>query len=167
MSDTSPNPAVDETLVETLVAYMDGELSSEEAAVVEQRLAADPAYREMLRSMRRAWALLDELPMSSASQDFSNSTVTMVAQASTRSMHKGPVQSAGWMPWVFGAMAMGVLTVASYVTASKYFARPDQQLLRDLPVIQNVDMYRNVEDIEFLRSLIEEGPFATGGPTDA
>ena len=166
MNDTSPNPAVDDALMETLVAYMDGELTSEEASQIEQRLAVDSACRELYHSLQRAWSLLDELPMSSAGHNFSNSTVTMVAHSTTRSITKGAPRNAGWMPWVFGAMAMGALTVASYVAAAKYFARPNQQLLRDLPLIQNVDMYRNVEDIEFLRSLIEESPFATGG-TDA
>jgi hypothetical protein len=43
---------------------------------------------------------------------------------------------------------------------------PDRQLVRDRPVIENVDIYRYAENIEFLRMLEREGLFADGEDDD-
>lgn len=37
---------------------------------------------------------------------------------------------------------------------------PDAQLVRDLPVIENLDQYLVADDIEFLRDLQRDGLFA-------
>ena len=46
--------------LEEIVAYLDGELSPQESAQVERRLASDETYRQKLQSMERAWAALPE-----------------------------------------------------------------------------------------------------------
>ena len=56
-------PSSDDHLqhLEEIVAYLDGELSAEESARVEQRLASDESYRQQLQSIERAWLALDQL----------------------------------------------------------------------------------------------------------
>jgi hypothetical protein len=39
--------------------------------------------------------------------------------------------------------------------------REDRNLVRDLPLIERVDEYRNIEDISFLKQLERENLFAT------
>ena len=64
---------------EQLVAYLDGELSPEEAQQVERRLSQDEAFRQLLRSLQEAWDLLDELPQPTLDEGFTQTTVEMVA----------------------------------------------------------------------------------------
>jgi hypothetical protein len=40
--------------------------------------------------------------------------------------------------------------------------QPYQDLLRDLPVIENVDLFNKVDDIRFLELLDQEGLFGDG-----
>jgi hypothetical protein len=40
--------------------------------------------------------------------------------------------------------------------------QPYQELLRDLPVIENVDLFNKVDDIRFLELLDQEGLFGDG-----
>jgi hypothetical protein len=65
--------------------------------------------------------------------------------------------------WFIGAGGFGVAALASYLLISFLFARPNQQLLRDLPVIEDIDLYRVVENEEFLRELEESGLFDEEG----
>ena len=62
--------------LEEIVAYLDGELSSEESARVERRLASDEAYRQQLQGIDRAWHALDDLPMATVDDRFSRTTLT-------------------------------------------------------------------------------------------
>ncbi len=40
---------------------------------------------------------------------------------------------------------------------------PNRQLLEDLPVLENLDEYRQIDDIEFLRMLRDAGLFREAG----
>ena len=67
--------------LEEIVAYLDGELSPQESAQVERRLAADETYRQKLQSMERAWAALDELPAATVDDQFSKTTMELVVES--------------------------------------------------------------------------------------
>lgn len=151
-SATRPDRANGETN-EQLVAYLDGELSPEQAAEVERRLANDPEYRGRLEALRRTWQLLDDLPRTQSSPELTRSTVTMVAQTVSQRRRRDAV----WRPWAFGAVTVLAVSLLSFWTASRRLNADDERFLRDLPVIQNVDIYRHVEDVEFLRQLIDDG----------
>jgi len=47
---------------EQLTAYLDGELSGEELANVEQRLLDDQAFRGLMQKLQSSWDMLDSLP---------------------------------------------------------------------------------------------------------
>ena len=48
--------------------------------------------------------------------------------------------------------------LTGYVTS-----QPNRQLVRDLPVIENVDLYRHADSVDFLRELDKQGFFAEEG----
>jgi anti-sigma factor RsiW len=162
MSEANKNPAGPESLEEELVAYLDGELNVARRRDIERLLAEDPSIRQRLQSMEQAWETLDVLSASSVDESFTQSTVEMVAMAAetdAQELAQNNVRrrSTAWMTRLSGiaaAVAIGFLGVRIFGDD------PNDQLLRDLPVIENVDHYRHVESIEFLRRLHSEAIFS-------
>ena len=57
--------------------------------------------------------------------------------------------------------AVVLLSMAGgYVFFYQRMTRDDRNLVRDLPVIERVDEYRNIDDIDFLKRLESENLFA-------
>jgi anti-sigma factor RsiW len=161
MSNPSPAmPDKDDTLDEQLVAYLDGELSAEEAFGVEQRLAHDPEARQRLRRLQSAWDLLDDLPRADVDLNFTQTTVSMIA---VRSRDEEALAGGGvlrrvvvWMMAVAGMFLAGAM---GYWTVETISSADDRQLLQDLPVLEKLDMYQSAESLEFLRKLAQAGVF--------
>ncbi len=149
-------------LREELVAYLDGELDAEQSRRIEERAAAEPNARRMLEELDRTWHMLDELDALPASDDFTRTTLEMVALAASEDVEKAKAQQprrrlrAGlWaVAGLLGAAAAGFLIVTSLIPD------PNAQLLQDLPILENFDQYREIDSIEFLRSLNKEKLFA-------
>jgi hypothetical protein len=150
-------------LDEELVAYLDGELDAESARRIEGLLASDPEIRRRLQSLERTWELLDELDAAPAGEPFTRTTLEMVAvaarQDAERDKAEAPRRRRRWL-FVAGvslvaAAAVGFLAVASY--------DPERQLLRDLPLLENLDEYRQVGSIDFLHKLRDEKLFSKEG----
>ena len=117
MNTENPSLAESSAIDEELVAYLDGELSREEAAKIERRMADDPKYAARLNQLQRAWDLLDTLNRTEADDDFVHSTVEMVAvqaveEAKTQKLRVVRQRNFGWV-----AIAVLVLAVsaASYL----------------------------------------------------
>jgi anti-sigma factor RsiW len=150
-----------EQIREELVAYLDGELDSAEALRVERRLAEDPAYRQALQELEKAWDLLDVLPRAQVDEDFTRTTVEMVALSAAQEVEK--VQR-GWerrrRAAVIGSAA-AVLAAALAGFGAVYWTstRSNRELVRDLPVIENMEYYRHAESLEYLRRLDQVGLF--------
>lgn len=144
-----------------LVAYLDGELDEAAARVVEAKLGRDPKARAEADALRQTWDLLDYLPKAEPSPAFTNRTLDRVAalkpSMSTRLL-KRP-----WNRWVFRlGWAAAVLVAAGIGYAGLRFVPQrflpggydtEQQLVRDLRVIENLQLYQNVDDLQFLREL--------------
>jgi hypothetical protein len=71
-------PDEDERTAE-LVSYLDGELSPEEADEIEAELGRDKRLRGQADSLKRAWDLLDFLPRSEPSSNFTERTLSQIA----------------------------------------------------------------------------------------
>ncbi len=156
------NPAIDEAIQEELVAYLDGELDTEASNRVERRLADDVEYRLQLQKLQQAWDLLDQLPRSSVSEQFTQSTVEMIAirAAEAATNEKSRRSSVKLFAWL-GTVAAALLAAAiGYFIVHRISTAENRQLARDLPLIENVDLYSQVDSIEFLRLLDQEGLFA-------
>jgi anti-sigma-K factor RskA len=146
---------------ELLVAYLDGELSPEEAQRVERRLGHDESFRRLLRSLQEAWDLLDELPQPTLDDAFTRTTVEMVAVRTSQEIQK---QEARWhrRRWIQRGLqcaTIGLSLLLGYWGLRHIQSRDDRELLEDLPVIQNVDLYRDIDNLEFLERLAAEGLF--------
>jgi len=155
----------DETQAEIpadLVAYLDGELDSEQAQAIEQRLSGDPACRQQLRELQQAWDLLDKLPKADVGDAFTQTTLAMVAVSATDDVAQAQRRRGRryrWLWWT-GTAAAVLAFLAGYGAVSRVVSRENRRLLRDLPVIQHLDEYRYVDSVEFLRRLDREGLFA-------
>src|SRR5205807_3086423 len=78
-----------------LVAYLDGELEGDAARALEQKLALDPAARAEADDLKRTWDLLDFLPKSEPSPNFTHRTLDRLRPVATASQ---PVSRRG-RPW--------------------------------------------------------------------
>lgn len=154
---------------EQLVAYLDGELDGETSRELEQRLAEDGEFRRELQQLQRAWDLLDELPRAEVSETFTQTTVEMVALSAVQELEQEQVQQTRAGKWWWGGAVGGAIaaTAISYWVVSSWLARPHEQLLRDLPVIEDVELYRVADSVEFLRQLREAGLFEQEEMDDA
>ena len=157
-----PTKAELDAVHEELVAYLDGELDTKEVQRVERRLADDGEYRARLNALQRAWDLLDSLPRSSVDESFTQSTVKLVALNAEDEARKAKGQSTVWrrLVWLVGTAGAVAAAWGGYVLVMGQLSQPNEQLVQDLPIIENVDLYRHAESIEFLRDLDREGLFA-------
>ena len=161
MNDNPPNNPL--PLDEELVAYLDGELSAENAARIEALLASDPDVRRRLQSFERAWDLLDKLDTAPVGEPFTHTTLEMVAiaarQEAEQTQADAPRRRRRWLLLVAACLlasaAAGFLAFAMH--------NPDRQLLRDLPLLEDLDEYRQVDSIEFLHKLRDEKLFPRDG----
>lgn len=156
------NPAIAPTDDDELVAYLDGEIDASGAARVERRLADDPQFRAKLTRLQQAWDLLDSLQRTEADDDFTRSTVEMVALRAEGDVQteNQAVRRSRSLAWLGLATAACLAAVLGYMGLSKRLSRPNRELVRDLPVIEKIDEYANVESVDFLQRLQSEGLFA-------
>ncbi len=86
MSQESLN--AESSLEEQLVAYLDGELDSQSCRRIEELLAVDPEVRRKLHWLERTWEMLDELDTAPVGEDFTRTTLEMVAVAAEKDVRK-------------------------------------------------------------------------------
>ena len=155
------------TLEERLVAYLDGELDDEGSRRIEQLLATDPAVRETLEKLEGTWDLLDNLERAHVDEVFTRSTLEMVAVAAADDVEKERAQAPRLrrrrrLTAVAGMLGAGA---AGFLAFWMLWPDPDRQLLEDLPVLERLDQYRQIDDFEFVELLLEheEDLFAEEG----
>jgi anti-sigma factor RsiW len=146
-----------------LIAYLDGEADEKTARAMEARMNREPQVRAEAEALRRSYDLLDYLPKPEPSPNFTNRTMTRVSAAF-------PGVTAGSPPrprhrWALGlgwAAALLVAGVVGYAGAPLFHkSQPapdggtdaDQQLVRELRVIDNLRPYQDTGDIFFLYEL--------------
>ncbi|MFW6124760.1 MAG: anti-sigma factor family protein [Pirellulales bacterium] len=155
MPDESPLPADQR---EQLVAYLDGELAEEEARRVERQLAGSEAARREVQFLARTWDLLDLLPRRQPPGELTEQTLSQIR---AESLHPGDWRGrvgrwarrggfvAAWAGSLAAAAALGFAAVRAFRPS------PSEQLLNDLPVIENLTEYQEIGSYEFLRALYE------------
>ena len=144
---------------EQLNAYLDGELDASQIADLELRLSDDEALRAEYDQLAALDGALGRLPSSTVGPAFAESTIEIVA-VTERDARKG-VRGASFA----AGLAIAVLVAAAgvgYLVASQGDDY-DEQLARDLPLIERLEGYEQLEDVEFLRSLAEQGVFDDEG----
>ncbi|MEN6450192.1 MAG: hypothetical protein ABFC96_06860 [Thermoguttaceae bacterium] len=167
-SDKQDKKPLDATLLdEQLVAYLDGELDAESGRRIEALLASDPEVRGRLQSLERTWDLLDELDAAPVGEPFTHTTLEMVAVAAREEVEQeravAPRRRRRRRLAILGAILAAA--VLGFLSIALLTPDPNRQLLVDLPVLVNLDEYRQVASVEFLRLLRKEKLFdaeATG-----
>ena len=148
-----------------LVAYLDGELGGEAARSLEAKISLDPVARAEAETLKRTWDLLDYLPKPEPSPSFTNRTLEKLAPVRAKAAAARKPQpwlvGAGWAAAVLAAVAAGYAGVGLVV---KPPANPDQDLTRDLRVIENKRYYDRVDDLDYLKQLDQSDLFGDDGP---
>ncbi len=148
-------PETDNEIDEFLVAYLDGQLASEQSEQLESQLAKDPTVRQRLQDLDRVWNALDVLPRSTASPAFTRSTVEMAAVSASRPAsaaaggHKLRRLPVGLLA---GLVGVAIGAVMAYAIAGA----PQRRALRDLPVAMHAEALESVGTMDFLTGLEEQ-----------
>ncbi|MEW4526431.1 MAG: anti-sigma factor family protein [Maioricimonas sp. JB045] len=139
-----------------LVAYLDGELPEDRTHEIETVLASSPVAQKDVELLSRTYDLLDELPRPKAPDEFSEKTLAtarleamrpdVMQSPAVRKARKGAVL-AGW------TLGLVLLAVISYLTANRWIPRESDLLLEDLPVIERLDEYSEIDNFTFLDRL--------------
>ncbi|RLS35860.1 MAG: hypothetical protein DWH81_13490 [Planctomycetota bacterium] len=141
---------------DNFVAYLDGELSPDEIKKLEGILADSPVARKDVEMLVRTYELLDLLPRPQATTEFTQRTMATVKLADV----KPDLTQSWWYKrahlFVVTAAGAGLLVVSGllgYASTNRWAPSNEELLLRDLPIIQNIDEYRQVGQHEFLERL--------------
>jgi hypothetical protein len=154
-----PDPDRDDA---DLIAYLDGELSGPDAREVEAKVDSDPTVRAKAEAYRKTFDLLDYLPKTEPAPNFAARTLTRLQ--ATPAEASGPARSEGrgrWpAAWAAGciiALLAGYLAHAGYRSATD---GADDLALSDLRVIERLQLYLGVDDLDFSRRLDAPDLFA-------
>lgn len=141
---------------EVLVAFLDGELPPEEMDNVRDEIERNESLGLRARQLRDAWEMLDHLPKSKPSPTLMQSTIEMAVVSAEEEAGELRAASPGRNPvwWLAIAAALIFAAGSSFAVVRLMSPHPDQQLAEDLPIIERLDEYRDAEDIEFLRELV-------------
>lgn len=145
-----------------LVAYLDGELPDGLANAIDQVLARSEVARNEVEALARTWEMLDALPVPKASVEFTDRTMTMLKVGET----PFNITEQPWFIHVKRGSVLAVWCVALGLSGwlglqitSRWIPNEQDQLLEDLPVLQNFDAYQEVQSIDFLEQLNRSGMF--------
>ena len=147
-----------------LVAYLDGELDEAATQAVEAKVAADPDARAELDALKQTWGMLDFLPKTSPSTNFTHRTLERLTLENVPASKTMPMPGGG-TPWLTtaGWAAALLLAVSGGYLATTFFwpvpATPepipdaDLPLVRHLRVVEKLRLYENADDLDFVKKL--------------
>jgi anti-sigma factor RsiW len=146
---------------EDLVAYLDGELSEAATQEIESTLVREPGIRQEVDLLARTWDLLDVLPQKPASGHFTAKTMASIAverppetpAERRRKWIRRGVTGLAWAGGVFLAAAIG------FLSANRWIQTDADLLVEKLPLVQEIDVYQEIDDAEFLIQLRNSGLF--------
>lgn len=145
-----------------LVAYLDGELPEEKIQEIDQIVARSEVARHEVEALARTFELLDVLPTVRVSDDFTTKTL-----ASIKVMERPySVTDQWWYPPIVKTAKIGVwvacLVLCGWIgfqITNRWIPNQTDEILEDLPVIENLHQYREIGDVEFLKQLKQSGLF--------
>ena len=159
---SQPHEKLDPVLQEQIVAYLDGELDDEKRRRIEELLVSDPQLRGALQQLDHTWELLDELDTAPVHDKFAQTTLEMVAVVAAKDA-RDLRRKAPWRRWLVWVAGLGAAALAGFFALAMLLPNPNRQLLQDLPLLENLDQYRQIESLKILHSLSDEKLFADEG----
>lgn len=148
---------------EDLVAYLDGELPDEELQQIDQLLARNEVARHEVEALARTWELLDLLSRPNATAGFTDRTLTTLKVSELQTAWADrpwfqQVRSVALVAvWV---IALAACAVGGFALTARALPNPDAELLAKLPLLRNLDLYLELEDMEFVDALRRQTDFA-------
>jgi len=154
---------------EELTAYLDGELTLQDSAALEQRLVDDEFLRTRLAELRKAYDLLDELPETPHSKSFTQTTIEMVIADLKRSgprdavdsRQSSPVKSTvdwkrRWFSFPYALVPLAVsLLIGSLIGISASVYRTEREL-GSLDLASNLPGLHDIGDLQILQELAKD-----------
>lgn len=163
--------------LEKLVAYLDGEVSEQEAIEVEQALSSSEQTRAQVDSLERTWELLDKLPIPKASDEFTDKTLSTIKtmeleaqeavsqQRSGLSLSKASQDQIRKLAVISGwSVGLALSIFVGYQLTNQWLPDKPVPLVEDFSFIENLDIYSEVQDLEFLEQLQKSGIFNETAP---
>lgn len=154
---------------EDLVAYLDGELEDGATQAIDQVLSGNEVARHEVEALARTWELLDLLPKPNASTTFTERTMTTLKVSEVRknvtdqpwyaTVRKGGVA----LVWTIVLAAAGVL---GYTATANWVPNPNEQLLEDLALLQNLNLYLAADSLAFVSELERAVDLSVSGGGD-
>jgi hypothetical protein len=104
---------------------------------------------------------LDRLHRVDVDERFTRTTLEMVSVAATEDLEQSrallPVRRRRhWLLAVGGALVAALL---GFLAVTLLRPQPNKRLLQDLPVLEHLEEYRQVESLKFLQTLSRDGAF--------
>ncbi len=166
MSEQNAN--TDPSLKDQLVSYLDGELDAQTSRQIERQLAEDATLREKMQQLDRTWELLGTLDTSPCAETFTHTTLEMVSTAAAEDLESSLAAAPRRRRRRLALVVAGLLVagMAGFLGVIFWAPNPNHQLIHDLPVLENLDKYRWVDDVQFIQMLLEEDLFAEEGETE-
>ncbi|QDU40276.1 hypothetical protein Mal4_46320 [Maioricimonas rarisocia] len=139
-----------------LVAYLDGELPEDRTREIETVLASSPVAQNDVELLSRTYDLLDQLPRPAAPNEFTEKTLATARLEGIRpDLSQSPTVRLARRGAVLFGWTLGLVMLAglSYLAANRWVPRESDLLLQDLPVIERLDEYAEVDNFTFLERL--------------
>lgn len=148
---------------ENLTAYLDGELEESKSLEIEQVLADSPVARHEVEMLSRAWDLLNVLPSTKATDEFSRKTLSSLRAAdeprSKRTYEAIRKSTRRGLVLALWGMALGLCAFVGFEATRNWVPNEHDELLDDFDVINNYDAYSIIGDSRFLKLLAEKRTF--------
>ena len=141
---------------EDLVAYLDGELEETNVKDIEQVLRHSNVAQHEVDMLARTWDLLGTLPTPRASAEFTERTLSalvvkkQIMPLSQQAWFKVTRRTGIFAGWMIGLTVCGWL---GFLITARFVPNEADELIADLPVIENFERYQEAGDIQFLREL--------------
>jgi len=147
---------------EDLVAYLDGELPDDKAHQIDEIIARSEVARHEVEALARTFELLDILPAMRAADDFASKTLTNLKVME----QPFSLTDQWWFRYFKRALKIGVWIISlvlcgwlGFQTTRNWIPDHNADVLRDLPVIENLDRYEEIGDINLLKEMKRNGLF--------
>jgi len=147
--------------VELLVAYLDGEMDTQGVRQVEDRLSVEPDLREKMASLEQTWNMLGELETVPVDKELVRSTMEVVTLTIEKELSddETKVEHRKLYDRLVLAAILIMFGVIGYQLAALVGVHVQNQIVDDVPIIQQINDYKEIGSFEFLRALSEKGVF--------